>query len=241
MSLSTDVMPAPMPQIHRPWKSLANKRNKMDGLELLCLIPPQSARVAFFDPQYRGVLDKLAYGNEGQSRGKARSGLPQMGADLIARFICGIWLALKPSGYLFLWVDKFHFVEGVSPWFSACPGVFIVDMLTWDKQKVGMGYRTRRRCEHLVIVQKAPKVAKGTWKIHNIPDVWQEKLLHRQHIHAKPPELQKQLILATTEKDDYVLDPAAGSYSVLTACTGTGRNFIGCDLIYGEEQGPQPL
>ena len=36
----------------------------------------------FFDPQHRGVLDKLAYGNEG-ARQKGRVGLPAMTSDYI--------------------------------------------------------------------------------------------------------------------------------------------------------------
>ena len=46
--------------------------------------------------------------------------------------------------------------------------------------------------------------------------------------------LQKQLILATTNENDLVLDPASGGYSVFRACKETNRNFIGCDLEFGE-------
>ena len=55
-----------------------NTRLRMDGIELLNMLPDASASAAFFDPQYRGVLDKLSYGNEGQNRGKKRFAMPQM-------------------------------------------------------------------------------------------------------------------------------------------------------------------
>ncbi|MCY4303777.1 MAG: hypothetical protein OXC62_03175, partial [Aestuariivita sp.] len=61
-----------------------NKRLKMDGLKFLSKIPNKTIPVAFFDPQYRGVLDKLSYGNEGEQRGKARASLPQMTEEVIA-------------------------------------------------------------------------------------------------------------------------------------------------------------
>lgn len=48
--------------------------------------------------------------------------------------------------------------------------------------------------------------------------------------HRKPLELQKNLILATTQPGDLVVDPAAGSYAVLAACQAVGRDFVGCDL-----------
>lgn len=43
----------------------ANQTQKMDGLVLLSKIKDETIKLAFFDPQYRGVLDKLNYGNEG--------------------------------------------------------------------------------------------------------------------------------------------------------------------------------
>lgn len=204
----------------------------MNGLELLKLIQDSAVKITFFDPQYRGVLDKMSYGNEGKSRGKTRSSLPQMTENMIMDFIIEIERVLVPNGYLFLWIDKFHLLEGIKGWFNCVPSLSIVDMITWDKQKIGMGYRTRRRCEYLVIIQKYPKKAKTSWCLHNIPDVWSEKIFSKIHIHSKPIELQCQLILATTEEGDLVLDPASGSFSVFDACSRTGRDFIGCDLVF---------
>lgn len=211
-----------------------NKKNKMNGLDLLEQIEDESLKIIFFDPQYRGILDKMSYGNEGVSRGKVRSELPQMTDDIIEKFIINIDRVLLPNGYLFLWVDKFHLVEGIKKWFLNVKKLHTVDMITWDKKKIGMGYRSRRRSEYLIIIQKEPKKAKTTWKLHNIPDVWEEKIVKR-HAHSKPIELQKNLILATTEENDIVGDFAAGGYSVFTACRDTNRNFLGCDIIYGDD------
>ena len=213
-----------------------NARNRLDGLELLSYLNNSYIAVTFFDPQYRGVLDKLKYGNEGVSRGKARSSLPQMDEDMIMKFIREINRVLKASGHLFLWVDKFHLCQGVSGWFNGTE-LNLVDMIVWDKGKIGMGYRTRRKSEYLIVFQKSPVKAKACWTDHSISDVWQEKLKASEkiHTHAKPIELQKRLIAATTHENDFVLDPAAGSFSVLTACEALKINFIGCDFIYGEE------
>lgn len=210
-----------------------NFKNKCNGIEFLEQIKDNSLKVVFFDPQYRGVLDKLKYGNEGKQRGQARASLVQMSPEIIGEFLLNIDRVLRPTGYLFLWVDKFHLVEGVTSWFAGTRLV-PVDMITWNKQKIGMGYRTRRKSEYLVVVQKMPKSAKATWTLHNIPDVWDERV-SKTHAHSKPVELQKQLILATTEAGDYVCDPASGGYSVFEACKQTNRNFIGCDIEYGEE------
>lgn len=210
-----------------------NFKNKIEGRELLSYIKDDSIKVCFFDPQYRGVLDKLSYGNEGKGRGKQRSDLTQMSFEIIEEFFKEIERVLIPSGYLFLWVDKFHLVEGVSPWLKNTKNLTCVDMITWDKEKIGMGYRTRRRSEYLVIIQKLPKLAKVTWSLHNIPDVWQEKV-KKNHPHSKPHELQTKLIEATCKKGDVILDPTSGGYSVLSCAKQLEIDFIGGDIEFGE-------
>ena len=192
-----------------------NHRNLADGLKLLGDINDQSIATAFFDPQYRGVLDKLKYGNEGQTRGKERSDLQQMDEETIVKFIKEIDRVLRESGHLFLWVDKFHLCQGVRNWF-ADTSLNLVDMIVWDKGKIGMGYRTRRKSEFLIVLQKSPVKAKACWTDHAIPDVWVEKT-QKTHPHSKPVELQRRFIAATTHEGDTVLDPAAGGYSVFEA------------------------
>lgn len=234
---NTTAIPADLPEPENIFCApadlcLLDRQNNMDGIELLHKIKSDMLKAVFFDPQYRGVLDKLSYGNEGVTRGRARSSLPQMSADIISRFLTEIARVLRPGGYLFLWVDKFHLVEGVTAWFAELPALQPVDLITWDKMKLGMGYRTRRRAEYLVILQKQPIKAKATWKVHNIPDVISEKV-SRNHPHSKPIELQQRLIAAVTEEGDIVADPAAGGFSVMTAALGIRRHFIGCDAVYG--------
>lgn len=209
-------------------------RNCVDGLVLLGAIREESIAAAFFDPQYRGVLDKLSYGNEGVTRGMRRCQLPQMKESVIRSFLLEFDRVLQKSGHLFLWVDKFHLCEGIPPWMAGT-SLETVDMIVWDKGRIGMGYRTRRRAEYLIVLQKRPKRAKGVWRDHTLPDVWHEAASKR-HPHAKPIGLQMRLIQAVTEEDDWVLDPSAGSYSVLAACNRTGRNFIGGDLLPYEEE-----
>lgn len=211
---------------------LLNKKLNLDGIDLLSRIKDESIKLSFFDPQYRGVLDKLKYGNEGE-RQKGRVELIQMDENLIKNFIIEINRILSKSGYLFLWVDKYHLCNGIDKWIEETK-LKIVDLITWDKGRIGMGYRTRRRSEYLLILQKDPIKAKETWKHHNIPDVWSESLdreTTKLHPHVKPLGLIKSLIQCCSHEQDYILDPASGSFKVLEACSLTNRNFIGTDLM----------
>lgn len=210
----------------------ANKKYRADGLTLLGYVQNGAVKTAFFDPQYRGVLDKLNYGNEGKSRGAARCGLPQMNEDTIIDFIRELDRVTVQSGHLFLWLDKFHLCTGIDKWIKNTD-FNVVDLIVWDKGRMGMGYRSRRRSEYLLVLQKEPVRAKGCWNDHGIPDVWLEKT-KKTHPHSKPIELQRRLIEATTAENDVVLDPAAGGFSVYEACRSSNRMFIGCDLVSGD-------
>lgn len=211
-----------------------DKRNKGDGLELLKSLPADYTKLVFFDPQYRGVLDKLGYGNEGE-RQKGRAALKQMNPEDISEWGENIARIVKPSGYCMMWVDKFilcndraehYFVDliGRNP-------MHTVDLITWNKGRIGMGYRSRRKGEYLMVFQKEPIKARSTWRTKPcIGDVWDEKIEMRLHVHQKPHLLQRAIIEATTDPNDVVVDPCAGSFSVLHAAHSCNRRFLGCDL-----------
>ena len=140
---------------------------------------------------------------------------------------------MRRSGYVFLWVDKYHLVEGVSPW----PGetdLHTVDLVTWNKGRIGMSWRTRHQTEYAVVLQREPLHVAKTWGDHAIPDVWEEDVA-KTHPHSKPVGLQERLIYAVTQPGELVADPAVGGYSVLEACVRRNRNFVGCDVQFGEE------
>jgi site-specific DNA-methyltransferase (adenine-specific) len=208
--------------------------NKADGLDLLRSTPNEYAKLVIFDPQYRQVLDQLKFGNEGK-RQKGRALLPQQSNEEIYQFGAEIVRVLKPGGYVMLWCDKFILCQGMATGFFQNK-LKLVDLATWDKGKIGMGKRTRRRCEHAMFFQKAPHVVRTkalvTWKTQPcIADVWPERIKDKIHAHQKPLGLQKAVIEATTELGDVVIDPVAGSFSVMHAAHACGRRFLGGDIL----------
>lgn len=212
---------------------ILNVKLKVDSLQLLQSIESNSVSCCFFDPQYRGNLDKLNYGNESE-RQTDRTLLPQMSNEYIRDCLDEIHDVLKPSGHLFMWADNFSVTSGLASKLIDETDLIIVDMIVWDKKTFGMGYRSRRTSEFLLIAQKSPKRAKGVWKNHSIRDIWSEKVDNKGHIHKKPIHLTTTLIECVTEEGDIVLDPCAGSFMTLEACKLTKRNFIGTDIVYGE-------
>ena len=70
-----------------------------DALTLLRSLRDSCSPLVFFDPQYRGVLDHLQYGNEG-SRQRGRAELLAMTSNYIDACCRETARVLKPSGYL---------------------------------------------------------------------------------------------------------------------------------------------
>jgi site-specific DNA-methyltransferase (adenine-specific) len=199
-----------------------------DALALLQSLPDGCAPLVFFDPQHRAVLDHLKFGNEG-ARQRDRASLPAMDGDYINDVCFESARVLKPGGYLMRWVDTFCLCEGhhLGIAFAIKP----VDLIAWDNLRPGMGKRSRRRGDYLLVLQRPP-VSPRNWKDHGIPNRWAEKVDRKQHPHVKPVGLIARLVGATTEPGDLVVDPAAGSFVVMRTAHQLGRNFIGCDIAY---------
>lgn len=208
-----------------------NDRQKIDGIELFARLPDRIAKLVICDPQYRTGLDQLKFGNEG-ARQTERARLPQMADSTISFMVEEAERVLKPSGHLALWLDKFSIGTGQHlKYLRRVRHLQVVDLLAWNKLRVGMGRRFRCVTEYLVIAQKQPVRAKDCWTDHRINDCWSESTDRRIHAHAKPYVLTERLIRAVTERGDLVVDPCAGGYGVLEACRSSGREFIGGDLI----------
>jgi site-specific DNA-methyltransferase (adenine-specific) len=198
-----------------------------DALTLFGSLPDGCTPLVFFDPEYRGVLDHLQYGNE-RSRQRGRARIPAMTKDYFDACCCETACALKPSGYLLRWTDTFHLCE--ADHLRIADTCRCVDLIAWDNLRQGNGYRSRRRGDYLLVLQKPPIVAKSTWRDHGIPNRWPEKVDRKIHPHIKPIDLITRLIGAVTQPGDLVVDPAAGSFVVMRVADQLGRNFAGCDL-----------
>jgi len=207
-----------------------NVAQRGDALKLLRLLSDSYSPLGFFDPQFREMLDRQKYGNEG-TRQSARARLPAMSAEFIDTVTVEFARVLKPSGYLMRWTDKYCLCEGHH--LRIPPSILkVVDLIDTDIGHNGQGYRSRYRGDYLLVLQKPPIKARATWRDHSIPDRWVEKVNRKLHPHAKPIRLIERLIAATTMPGDIVIDPAAGCFNVMAAAHKLRRNFIGCDLAY---------
>jgi site-specific DNA-methyltransferase (adenine-specific) len=231
---TTAVRSSPAPHDHRGGAMTCGvprcKRNvaqRGDALDLLTSLPDACAALAFFDPQHRGVLDKLKFGNEG-ARQRERCALPAMDEDYIDACCREIARVLGPSGYCMRWLDTYGLCEAHHLRVADC--LKSVDLIAWDNLRPGMGKRSRRRGDYLLVLQRPPVTARN-WRDHGISSRWVEKVNRKIHPHVKPVGLIERVIAAVTLPGDLVIDPAAGGFGVLHAALRLGREFIGCDAV----------
>ena len=210
-----------------------NSAQRGDALVLLRSLPDCCTPLVFFDPQHRDTLDRLAYGNEG-ARQKGRALLPTMTSNYVDACCREAARVLRLSGYLLQWLDTFRLCEAYH--LRIADVLKCVDLIAWDSKRIGNGYRSRRRGDYLLVLQKPPLAAKSTWCDHSIPNRWPEKVDRTLHPHIKPIGLIRKLIGAVTRPGDLVVDPAAGSFVIMHAAHQLGRDFVGCDLAYDSSQ-----
>jgi site-specific DNA-methyltransferase (adenine-specific) len=71
-----------------------------------------------------------------------------------------------------------------------------------------------------------------TYERRNLRTVWSFSTSsgHGNHVAAFPVELPLRCIAASTDPDDLVFDPFAGSGTTLVAAKQLGRRYFGCDI-----------
>ena len=142
---------------------------------------------------------------------------------------------LRSSGYLALWSNTFNLCQGHH--LRIADAIQVVDLIAWDNLRLGMGKRSRRRGDYLVVLQ-TPPISPMTWHDRGIPSRWPEKIdlkvyPRKVYPHTKPIDLIARLIGAVTKPGDLVVDPAAGSFVVMRVAAEMQRRFVGCDIAHG--------
>ena len=108
-----------------------------------------------------------------------------------------------------------------------------VQMIVWDKGKIGMGKPFRKRHELIVYANRETIDYNRTENITHYPTVLNYKVVtEKEKVHPaqKPIKLLEDLILGFSNENDTVLDCFMGSGSTGVACKKLNRNFIGIEL-----------
>lgn len=143
---------------------------------------------------------------------------------------------------------KMGTVEQVVSWVYPSNTAKQSRLITWwnckpDMKKIPQPYKnpTDKRIAARIAEGKSAR-SYDWWEINQVKNVSKAENPHPCPI---PYELAKRIILSTTEPGDLIVDPFAGSGTILKAAIDTGRHFLGFDIDekyveYAQKQLPTP-
>lgn len=134
---------------------------------------------------------------------------------------------LKPDGRVFIFCDDKYY-----------PILFVafynwqnLNLVIWDKGKIGMGNPFRKQHELILYANRSSYEYHRTDQITHYPSILKYAPVDKKlHGAQKPVKLLKDLILGFSNEGDTVLDCFMGSGSTGVACQETKRNFIGMEI-----------
>lgn len=134
---------------------------------------------------------------------------------------------LKPNGRVFIFCDDKYY-----------PVLFAVfyewsnlNLLIWDKGRIGMGRPFRKRHELIMYACRSTYDPQLPAHMTHVPTVLEYKPeTDREHGAQKPIALVRDLIEAFSLPGETVLDPFVGSGTTAVAAQQLGRNYIGIEM-----------
>ena len=229
------------------WLYQANCLEVMDWI--LNKYPDGIFDMIFADPPYflsnggitcqAGKMVKVDKGSWDKSKG------PEMNHEFNTAWISRCQKLLKTNGTL--WVSGTHHAIHSVGYAMQQLGMKLLNDITWEKPNpppnLSCRYFTHatetiiwaaknEKSKHYFDYEKMKKINHGK----QMKSVWtitapnkSEKALGK-HPTQKPIALLNRIIVASTRKNDMILDPFAGSSTTGVAAIELGRKFVGCEL-----------
>jgi site-specific DNA-methyltransferase (adenine-specific) len=191
-----------------------------DNREVLKTLEDNSVDLILTDPPYGINLTPQ------RERGKFKNTVVNNDNNLkwLPEFVIQTHRIIKEAGFIFCnWQNYDIFKQEFEKLF------IIKNCIVWDKDWFGMGNNFRPNHEFILVICKTNFKTKS----HNLSNILKVRRLSSQkmvHSCEKPIELLSILIKESTNENDIVLDPFAGSGGTGVACKLLNRKFIGIEI-----------
>lgn len=200
-----------------------------DAVETMRSMPSESVDLIVTDHAYESLEKHRAIGSKTRlkvSEGSNNQWFPFFPDARLPELLAECHRVLKKDRHIYMIVDVESMFTvkplGVDAGFRFC------NLVIWDKEATGMGWRWREGMQPVVMWEKGTRQMnyKG-WK-NMIP----KKRLKGEHFYPtqKPLGLNARIILNSSNRGDVVLDPFCGSSSAGVDALLHGRRFIGVDV-----------
>ncbi len=228
-----------------------------DSIDLLAKLPENSIDMVFADPPYNlsnggfsvhaGKMVSVNKGDWDKSRGFEDD------YDFHYRWLEAVHRVLKPEGTI--WVSgTYHSIYQCGHAIQSL-GYHLLNDVSWFKPNASPNLSCRffTASHETILWARKEKKAKHTFNYDSMKNgEWDGDLLKKpgkqmrsvwsigtpkpnekrfgKHPTQKPMELLKRIVLASTKKNDIILDPFTGSSTTGLVAVQNGRKFVGIDL-----------
>ncbi len=199
---------------------------KADAVDWLRGLPSGSVDLVITDPPYESLEKHRAIGTTTRLSRSQSSSNDWFTVFPNARFgdlFAGLYRVMRKHAHLYLFCDA-------ETMFMAKPageaaGFRFWKPLVWDKERIGMGYHYRARCEFILFFEK------GKRRLHDlgIADVLRAPRIVGGYPTEKPVALASVLVAQSSDPGQTVIDPFVGSGAFGVAALTAGRRFCGVD------------
>lgn len=215
-----------MPVFHQIWNG--------DSRELCARFKPNSVDCIITDPPF-GVDNQsnMAVTEEGKSYARkiANDETPEIAIRVFNEVMDVLLPRTKPDCDLYI----FTAYQVLKEWLQladdlARHGFKRNALLVWEKDGPGMGDLDGWGMGHEVIIflkkGRKPRYAPRRSGVLHVPQLRPKDLIHP---HEKPQGLLELLIKHSTTEGEFIVDPFAGSGSLVRAARACGRNAVGIE------------
>jgi len=131
---------------------------------------------------------------------------------------------LKDDTHCYIFVDDE--TSDIIKTFAIKAGFKVWKRIVWDKVNIGMGYHYRAQYEFILFLEKGKRNLNDA----SISDVLRIKKVHDGYPTEKPVELYDIFILNSSDENNVILDPFAGSGVLAESAIKNNRRYICIDI-----------
>lgn len=192
-----------------------------DALQLLESIPDKAIDLFATDFPYESLEEHRAKGTTTRLVKEWFDTIPN---EQFPKILREMYRTAARNSHLYLICD--HVTAFVMKPMVEAAGWKYWNLITWDKEKLGMGYHYRHRKEFVIFAEKGKRLINDL----SIPDIIRVPAIRGGYPTEKPVGLMKILISQSTDPGEIVCDPFMGSGSTLVAAADLERKWLGCDI-----------
>lgn len=207
----------------------------MDCLEFMTTLPDESVDLIVTDPPYNDLsMFRGGLGNTGKCLGShgwfANDQVPEEQFNIFfLAVLAELHRVLKPHSHFYCFCNY-----KISERFKnliVSSGFNFVNLLVWDKLRMGLGWTYRNQYELIILASKGKNKIKVMSKgnVLRFARVANNRFI-KTHPTQKLESIMSELIANSSQEGDLVFDPFAGSGTTLVAAAKLNRRFLGCEI-----------